>query len=678
MCLLSSVLSFCLTGIAYGSEVGSGLNQGDVYEMSLEEAINTEIVSASRQGQATGQVAVPVTLITAEDIHYSGLTTIPEILQFAAGVDVFAADRTRYAVGVRGLHDYTSDRVLILINGRRAESAFFGGSEFWRYPLMIEDIERIEVVRGPGGAAWGANAFNGVINIITKKAVNIQGGFVSSTVSEFGDTYTHLRWAEIKPRTEYRISAAYIDVKSSDDAGAGDWTSFNQLVNDLIGFGTEKTGDFSRSIRFDGEGIYKYSDWTKILFGAGYSHDNTGTYELGGYRPIERQWFETARPFIRMEHEIDAGITASLQWSGYYTNSRAPSLFKWRIYEDEVEGQLNFEPVDSHSVSIGANIRQVRLSSTTRRPQELYLEGEPYDERFVGVFAIDRWEVSDRLTLETQIRSDYYSETQTDWSGRLSALVPADEAKAHMLRFSAAKAWRAPLIATRHLSTSRVDIDPFNLMTPDAGPFAFNIIPNDDLKNEELYSLEAGYTGQMAENLTVAANTYYQTYKYLIGYEDLGNPFTAIYRPENIDGATAYGVELEVMKKFKAAQVSAWYAYNIFDEDRSKQNVRSFAPPENSIGMTGRLYMADGFVFNTNYRYSGNTRSLVVPTTPDIDSVHRLDFTLSKKILGDSGEIMLGIADLLNKTNGPNGAMGQITAHETPGRMVFARLQTKY
>ena len=125
------------------------------FRMSLEELMEIEIVSASRKKQRLTDAAVPVSIITAEDIHYSGLTNLYEILQFAPSIDALQVDRSRYALGVRGLHDTWSDRTLTLINGRAADNPIFGGSEFLRQPLLLEDIKQIEILRGPSGAAWG-------------------------------------------------------------------------------------------------------------------------------------------------------------------------------------------------------------------------------------------------------------------------------------------------------------------------------------------------------------------------------------------------------------------------------------------------------------------------------------------------------------------------------------------
>jgi iron complex outermembrane receptor protein len=150
------VCALVVLNLFLGLQVYAGQNsndQKDLSQMSLEELGEVSVVSASRQVQKLGELSVPVSVITSEDIHYSGLTNIPEILQFTPGVDMLKISRFRYAVGIRGLHDFISDRTLVLINGRSAESPLFGGSEYYTLPILMEDIERIEVVRGPGGAA---------------------------------------------------------------------------------------------------------------------------------------------------------------------------------------------------------------------------------------------------------------------------------------------------------------------------------------------------------------------------------------------------------------------------------------------------------------------------------------------------------------------------------------------
>ena len=180
---MKKIVTICLCVLLIcgqaGAEKTTPSDSSKLFEMSLEDLMEVPVVSASRQEQKLSELSVPVTVITAEDIHYSGLTSIPEILRFALGVDVVRLDRSRYMVGVRGLESTVSDRTLVLINGRSTLDPVFGTS-WMELPVLVEDIERIEIVRGPGGAVWGSNAYTGVINIITKKPEDVKGGILQA------------------------------------------------------------------------------------------------------------------------------------------------------------------------------------------------------------------------------------------------------------------------------------------------------------------------------------------------------------------------------------------------------------------------------------------------------------------------------------------------------------------
>ena len=676
MLLISSTI--CIQ--AYSGQQDAN-EPGDFFDMSIEELMEVEIISASRQAQKIDELSVPVSVVSAEDIHYSGLTSIPEILQFTPGVDVIKLSRGRYAVGVRGLHDLISDRTLTLINGRSADSPLFGGSEFYRYPVLLEDIERIEVVRGPGGAAWGANAFTGVINIITKKPEDVLGGFVSTNINEFGDTYTHLRYGEKNGKWSWRTSVGYIDSESSDDAGAGKYESGNQTLtgNPLLGMGFDNFSakDYSRMFQLSNEAFYNYSENTIISFGTDYSHDDSGNYEFLGFYPSGNSWHETVRSYAKLDHQFDDGSSGYLQWFGNFANSWVPSLMKWTTMENDIEGQYNFEAGDSHNVSVGGNLRFMRIDTEARDPSHLMFSGEPYDEQLAGMFLIDRWQATDRLTIESQIRGDWYSETQTDWSTRLSALYELDEKKDHTLRLSFAKAYRSPLTNLRETSTNRISLAGMGF----PGFWAINAMAPRDLENEETWALEAGYTGKLTDNLILRADTYYQRFTKLIGYRITPDPLSlgrTFYQPDNIDGADSWGTEVELALERKNGKLSAWYAYNDFQEDISDQLIRSYAPAQHKVGLNGRLFLDDGWALNANYRYTGTTPVVGDTMIFDIGASHRLDLALTKQFAKGCGEFMVGVGDVFNKTNDPNFGIGQVTAHETPGRTFFVATQLRF
>ena len=150
----------------------------DLSKVSIEDLMNIEITSASRKEQRAADVAAAVFVITHDDIRRSGMTTIPDLLRLAPGVEVAQINSNKWAVSVRGFNALYANKLLVLVDGRSLYNRIFSGVLWDTEDLMVDDIDRIEVIRGPGAAMWGANAVNAVINIVTKTAADTQGGLV--------------------------------------------------------------------------------------------------------------------------------------------------------------------------------------------------------------------------------------------------------------------------------------------------------------------------------------------------------------------------------------------------------------------------------------------------------------------------------------------------------------------
>jgi iron complex outermembrane receptor protein len=150
----------------------------DLTQVSLEDLMNIEITSASRKEQRATDVAAAVFVITSEDIRHSGMTTIPDLLRLVPGVEVAQVNSNKWAVSIRGFNAVFANKLLVLVDGRSIYSPIFSGVVWDTEDMMLDDVERIEVIRGPGAAIWGANAVNGVINIVTKAAADTQGALV--------------------------------------------------------------------------------------------------------------------------------------------------------------------------------------------------------------------------------------------------------------------------------------------------------------------------------------------------------------------------------------------------------------------------------------------------------------------------------------------------------------------
>ena len=147
-------------------------------EMDLSQLMQVTITSVGKKPQSLANTPAPVYVISQEDIRRSGATSIPEVLAMAPGIQVSQISGSKWSISSRGFSGFMSNKLLVLVDGRSVYSPAYSGVFWDAQNAMLEDIDRIEVIRGPGGTIWGANAVNGVINIITKKAQDTQGGLL--------------------------------------------------------------------------------------------------------------------------------------------------------------------------------------------------------------------------------------------------------------------------------------------------------------------------------------------------------------------------------------------------------------------------------------------------------------------------------------------------------------------
>jgi len=182
----------------------------DLANRSLEELLNVNVTSAARKPQSLRTTAAAAFVITAEDIRRSGIRLMPELLRLAPGVQVARLDSGNWAISIRGFNSDFSNELLVLVDGQSVYNEEYGGI-FWDAEQMpVEDIDRIEVIRGPGAAMWGANAVHGVINILTKSSADTLGGMISGEASAAGTPSGVARYgARIGSKATYRVTGYY-------------------------------------------------------------------------------------------------------------------------------------------------------------------------------------------------------------------------------------------------------------------------------------------------------------------------------------------------------------------------------------------------------------------------------------------------------------------------------------
>ena len=215
----------------------------EVTAMSIEDLMNVEVTTVSRKVQRLNDTAAAAFVVTAEDIQRAGVTSLPEALRMVPGLEVARISSSRWAVTARGFNGRFANKLLVLVDGRSAYSPFFSGVFWEAEDVLLEDVERIEVIRGPGATMWGANAVNGVINILTRHARRTQGGLATLLAGNEGQRTGAVRWgAPVHEDAHYRIWAKSTErdsVQGSDGSpGADHLRSLRagvRLDNDLAG-----------------------------------------------------------------------------------------------------------------------------------------------------------------------------------------------------------------------------------------------------------------------------------------------------------------------------------------------------------------------------------------------------------------------------------------------------------
>ncbi len=178
---LGLFLMTAMPGRCWPSDARPGdTSQTDLTQLSLEELMNIEVTSVAKKPQRLAAAAAAIFVITHEDIRRSGATSLPEALRMVPGLQVARIDANKWAITARGFNGRFANKLLVLIDGRSVYTPSFSGVYWEVQDTLLEDVERIEVIRGPGATLWGANAVNGIINIMTKHAQDTQGGLITA------------------------------------------------------------------------------------------------------------------------------------------------------------------------------------------------------------------------------------------------------------------------------------------------------------------------------------------------------------------------------------------------------------------------------------------------------------------------------------------------------------------
>lgn len=498
-------------------------------DMDLAQLMQVTVTSVAKKPQTLGNTAAAVFVISQEDIRRSGVTSIPEALALAPGLHVARISASKWSISSRGFGGYTSNKLLVLMDGRSLYTPAYSGT-FWDVQnTLLEDIERIEVIRGPGGTVWGANAVNGVINIITKKAQETEGTLVrvnSGTGAPFGAAVR--QGGKIGASTSVRLYATTSDYAS------------NTLRSNLLGSSDKDAGDDWRNIqsgfRVDGT-IGSGSEWTM----------QGDVYKIDGQQIVFPHWIASP-PYLTADsgdYSASGGnLTSSwqhkfandnkLSFKAYYDNTQREEAYYEQTFDIfDLDLQYEFALGTWNNLTTGIGYRHTDASTSNTFQVQI----PEQDQTLYSAFLQDQVTLIDRqlwLTLGTKYEHNDF--TGSEWQPSLRLLWKADEDQS--LWASVARAVRTPSMVER---TGRVVLASFP--TP-LGTGTANIRGNPNFISESLIAYEAGYRWQVKRNLSFDVATFYNVYDDLYALGTTTNPSNLDLEFKNNQEGKGHGVEL--------------------------------------------------------------------------------------------------------------------------------------
>jgi len=486
--LLALLASLPLTGL-------SQPKQGDLTDESIEDLMNIQVTSVSKTEQKLSRVASAVFIITPDAIHRSGATNIPDLLRMVPGLDVARIDANTWAVSVRGFNGRFSDKLLVLLDGRSVYTPTFGGV-FWEVlDLPLSNVERIEVIRGPGGSIWGANAVNGVINIISRKPSETQGALL---VAGEGNVEQGFGTAQYGGRagksTDYRVYTKYLNQgQFPSPTGVGGADGWRMLHG---GFRSDSVLSSKNTLMLQGDlySVREGNPFPAFLFTPAPVNQNVDLLVnlSGGF--LQGRWNHTWSP------HSDTRLDLS-----YDVYKRNDQLREGRR-TFALDFQHNFSGRARHNIVWGFTYRY----SVSQSDGSLGISLVPADRNtqlFSSFIQDEIAIVPDHLMLTIGAKLEHND--YTGFGTMPSASVAWIPTPRHTVWAAISKAERTPSELDVAL---RVDAALF--AGPGGIPVLLTQFGNPNIKNEGLISYEMGYRTMVSRQLSIDFTAYYNNYSH--------------------------------------------------------------------------------------------------------------------------------------------------------------------
>ncbi|TVT49342.1 MAG: TonB-dependent receptor [Denitromonas halophila] len=474
----------------------------ELMDLSLEELADIQVLSVSRKAQRLSDTAAAVTVLTREDIRRSGARSVPEALRLVPGVQVAQIGAGRWAVSVRGFNSRFASKLLVQVDGRSVYSPMFSGV-FWNaLNLMMEDVDRIEVVRGPGASLWGANAVNGVINIVTRNAASTTGSMVRASVDDRGNP-------EVAVRQGLTLTGgAALRVYALSENRAPFETRGGASSRD------EQTG-WRTGFRLDSD-VRAPDRWT--ISGDAYRQRSPEVLDLGplgdNYTPFQ---FEGAHVLAQRDWTTSVGL-ASLRAYFDYADVGLGVLAGATVHTGDLDFQHRLPISGAHEWIWGIGLRDQSISVESRVPVISFDKSETHQQTFSAFVQDEIVLLPRQLRLTLGARFEARNMGSPEFQPTVRLLWSPSDRDTLWTHWS--RAARTPSFGERHagLAVGVQAFPPFSAAT-------LISVPNEDLRSESVNAFELGYRRQLDRG-SVEFVLFRQRYSHL-----LGNSFGGLRMP---------------------------------------------------------------------------------------------------------------------------------------------------
>jgi iron complex outermembrane receptor protein len=586
--------------------------------------MNIEVTTVSKTEQKLSQTASAIFVITQEDIAQSGATNIPDLLRMVPGMDVAQINANTWAISVRGFNQRFSDELLVLVDGRSVYTETFGGV-FWDVlELPLEDIERIEVIRGPGGSVWGANAVNGVINILTKKASQTHGAMVvvgGGTVEQGFGTLQY--GGRVGKNFDYRVFTKYLNEGHHPNfMGQNGGDGWHVLRG---GFRTDSTLSPNDVLMVQGDVYTGREGVPTIMF---------PTITSPGLVPIE------------MLASLSGGFVQG-QWMHRYgphaDTSLEMSFDRYERYDVLREKRGTFDVNFKHHFLLGNRQDMVwgfeyrRSLSTTNGTLTFSLVPANLTTQLFSSYVQDQVALLPNhllLTIGTKLEHNDYTGFALMPTARLVwALNPHDT-----IWMAVSHAVQTPSEDDTHY---RANLGP--IPGPGGLPIVLSLVGNPNVQDGRLNSYETGYRAQLLKDLSVDLTGYYNDYKNQMTSE-LGTTFLEATPPpphlvlplidENLMHGETHGFEIAAnWLPMRRWTLSPGYAFEQIhmhlaptsQDTRSASEVQGGAP-EQSAQLRSHVSIGHGLSWDASAYFVDRLSDPAVPAYTRIDTQLSWDF----------------------------------------------------